>query len=144
MTSISKNVYIDKLGDIANQYNNAYHTTIEMKPIDVKDNTYINIDKEVNDKDPILKVGDHVRVSKHKNIFAKGYSPNWSEEVFVIKDIKNTIPWTYVINDPNGEEITGSFYERELQKKNQDEFTIEKVIKQKGDKLFVKWKGYDN
>ena len=144
MTSISKNVYIDKLGDIANQYNNAYHTTIEMKPIDVKDNTYINIDKEVNDKDPILKVGDHVRVSKHKNIFAKGYSPNWSEEVFVIKDIKNTIPWTYVINDPNGEEITGSFYERELQKKNQDEFTIEKVIKQKGDKLYVKWKGYDN
>ena len=144
MTSISKNVYIDKLGDIANQYNNAYHTTIEMKPIDVKDNTYINIDKEVNDKDPILKVGDHVRVSKHKNIFAKGYSPNWSEEVFVIKEIKNTIPWTYVINDPNGEEITGSFYERELQKKNQDEFTIEKVIKQKGDKLYVKWKGYDN
>ena len=78
MTSISKNVYIDKLDDIENEYNNSYHRTIKMRPIDVKDGTYINTGKEVNDKDPKFKVGDHVRISKHKNIFAKGYTPNWS------------------------------------------------------------------
>ena len=85
MTSISKNVYIDKLDDIVDEYNNTYHATIKMKPIDVKDNTYINTSKEINNKDPKFKVGDHVRISKYKNIFAKGYMPNWSEEVFVIK-----------------------------------------------------------
>ena len=77
-------------------------------------NTYINIDKEVNDNDPKFKVGDRVRISKYKNIFAKGYTPNWFEEVFVIKEIKNTVPWTYVINDLNNEEIIGTFYEKEL------------------------------
>ena len=117
MTSISKNVYIDKLDDIVNKYSNTYHTAIKMKPTDVKDNTYINIDKEVNDEDPKFKVGDHVRISKYKNILAKGYTPNWSEEVFVIKEIKNTVPWTYVINDRHGEEIIGTFYKTELQKK---------------------------
>ena len=116
MTSISKNVYIDKLNDIVNEFNNTYHTTIKMKPIDVKDNTYINTDKEINNKDPKFKVADRVRISKYKNIFAKGYTPNWSEEIFVIKKVKNTVPWTYVINDLNGEEITGTFYEKELQK----------------------------
>ena len=115
-----------------------------MKPIDVKDNTYINTDKKVNEKDPKFKVGDHVRISKYKNIFAKGYTPNWSEEIFVIKEVKNTVPWTYVTNDLNGEEITGTFYGKELQKPNQEEFTIEKVIKRKDDKIYVKWKGYDN
>ena len=98
MTSISKNVYIDKLNDIVNEYNNTYHRTIKMKPVDVKDNTYIDFKKEVNDKDPKFKVGDHVRISKYKNIFAKGYKPNWSEEVFIIKQVKNTVPWTYVKN----------------------------------------------
>ena len=83
-----------------------------MKPIDVKDNTYINIGKEVYDKDPKFKVGDHARISKYKKIFAKGYTPNWPEEIFVIKGIKNTVPWTYVINDLNGEEIIGTFYEK--------------------------------
>ena len=115
-----------------------------MKPIDVKDNTCINTDKETNDKDPKFKVGDRVRISKYKNIFPKGCTPNWSEEVFVIKKVKNTVPWTYVINDLNGEEIMGTFYEKELQKPNQEEFRIEKVIKRKGDKMYVKWKGYDN
>ena len=76
-----------------------------MKPIDVKDNTYINIDKEVNDKYPKFKVGDHVRISKYKNIFPKDYTPNWSEEIFVIKKFQNTVPWTYVINELCGEEI---------------------------------------
>ena len=88
MTSISKNVYIDKLDDIVNEYNNTYHTTIKMKPIDIKDNTYINTSKKIYNKDPKFKVGDHVRISKYKNIFAKGYMPNWSEEVFVIKKVK--------------------------------------------------------
>ena len=85
------------------EYNNTYHRTIKMKPIDVKDNTYIDFKKEVNDKDPKFKVGDHVRISKYKNIFAKGYTPNWSEEVFVASKIKNTVRSTYVINDLNSE-----------------------------------------
>ena len=83
-----------------------------MKPIDLKGNTYINIDQEVNDKDPKFKIGDHVRISKYKNIFAKGYTSNWSEEIFVIKKIKNTAPWTYVINDLNGEKIIGTFMKK--------------------------------
>ena len=144
MTSISKNVYIDKLDDIVDEDNNPYHRTIKMKPIGVKNNTYINIGKEVNDKDPKFKVGDHERISKYKNVFAKGYTPNFFEEVFVIKKIKNTVPWTYVINDLNGEQIIGTFYEKELQKIDQQEFRIEKVIKKKGDKSYVKWEGYDN
>ena len=144
MTSTSKNVYIDKLDDILHKYNNKNDRTIKMKPIDVKDNTYLDFSKDVNDNDPKFEVGDHMRISKYKNIFSKGYTPNWSEEVFVIKKIKNTIPWTYVIDDLNGEEITGTFYEKELQKIDQEEFKIEKVIKKKGDKLYVKWKGYDN
>ena len=84
MTSISKN----KLDDIVNEYNNTYHTTIKMKPIDVKDNTYINTSKKINYKDIKFKVGDRVRISIYKNIFAKGYTPNWSEEVFIIKKLK--------------------------------------------------------
>ena len=114
MTSVPKNVYIDKLDDIVDEYNNTHQRTIKIKPIYVKDNTYIDFKKELNDKDPKFKVGDHVRISKHKDIFANGYTPNWSEEVSVIIKIKNTVPWTYVINDLNGEEITVTFYEKEL------------------------------
>ena len=88
MTSISKNVYIDKLDDIVDEYNNTYHTTIKMKPIDVKDNTYINTSKEINNKDPKFKVGDHVRISKYKNIFAKGYMPNWMKKYLLLKKLK--------------------------------------------------------
>ena len=129
-------MYIDKLDDIMDEYNNTYHKT--------KDNTYIDFEKEVNDKDPKFKVGDYVRISKYTNIFAKRYMPNWSEEIFIISKIKNTVPWTYVINDLNGEEIIGTFYEKELQKTNQKEFRIEKVLKKKGNKLYVKWKGYNS
>ena len=144
MTLVSKNVYIDKLDDIVDEYNNKYHRTIKMKPVDVKDDLIYDFEKQVNNKDPKFKVGDHVRISKYENIFAKGYTPNWSKDVFVISKIKNTAPWTYVIDDLYGEEITESFYEKELQKTNQKEFRIEKVIKRKGDKLYVKWKGYNN
>ena len=139
MTSISKNVYFDVLDDLVNKYNNTVHRTIDMKPIDVKDNTYVDSKKEVNDKDPKVNVGDPARTSKYKYIFVKGYTPNWSEEAFVVNKIKNTVPCSYVINDLNGEEITGSFYEKELQKTNQKEFRIEKILKRKGDKLYVKW-----
>ena len=138
MTAISQNVYIDKLDDIVNEYNNTYHRTIKMKPVDVKDNNrYIDFEKEVNDKYPKFKVGDYVRISKYTNIFANRYMPNWSE-VFIISKTKNTVPWTYVINDLNGEEIIGSFYEKELLKTNQKKFRIEKVLRKKGDKLFVR------
>ena len=137
MKAILKNVYFDVLDDIVNKQNNTIHRTIKMKPIDDKNNTCIDSRKEVNDKDPKFKLGDHVRISKYKNIFAKGYTPNWSEEVFIVSKIKNTVPWTYVINDLNGEEIIGTFYEKELQKTNQKEFRIEKVIKRKSDKLYV-------
>ena len=114
-----------------------------MKPIDLKDNTYIDFEKEVNDNDPKFKVADHARISTYKNIVDKGYTANWSEEVFVIKEIKNTVPWTYVINYLNCREIIGTFYQKEFQKRNQENFRIEKVITKKGNKLYVKWRGYD-
>ena len=113
---MSKNVYIDKLEDIVGEYNNTYHRTIKKKPVDVKDNTYIDFKKEVNDKDPKFKVGGRVRISRYKNTFGKGSMPNWSEEVFVASEVKNTVPWIYVINDLNDEEIIGTFYEKEIQK----------------------------
>ena len=149
MTSLSKFVCIDKLDDIVNEYNNTYHRTFKMKPVYVKDNRYIDSMelcsiKQVNDSNHKFRVGDHVRISKYKNIFVKGYIPNWSQEVFVIKKVKNTVPWTYVTNDLNGDEIIGTFYVKEVQKTNQQELRIEKVIKKKGDKLYVKWKGYDS
>ena len=112
MTSVSKNVYIDKLDDIVDEHNNTYHRTIKIKPVDVKNNRYIDFKKEVNDRDPKFKVDDHVRISKYENIFAKGYMPIWFEEVFVVKKFRNAIPWTYVINDLNGEEIIGTFMKK--------------------------------
>ena len=126
-------MYVNKLDDIVNEYNNTYHRTIKMEPVHIKDNTYIDSMelhsiKEVNDKDPKFKVGNHVRIFKYK----------------LIKKVKNTVPWPYVVNDLNNDEIIGTFYEKELQKTNQKEFRIEKVIKKKGDKLYVKWKGYDS
>ena len=92
MTAVSKNVYFDVLDDIVNKYNNTVHRTIKMKPIDVTSDSYAEYNEDSNKKDPKFKVGDHVRVSKYKNIFAKGYTRNWSEEVFVVSKIENTIP----------------------------------------------------
>ena len=143
-TIISKNVYFDVLDDIVKDYNNTIHSSIKMKPKDVKDNTFVENIEKINEKDPEFKIGDHVRISKYKNIFSKGYTPNWSEEILIINEIQKTVPWTYLINDLNGKEIKGSFYKKELQKTDQKEFRIEKVIKKKGNKLYVKWKGYDN
>ena len=90
-----------------------------MKPVDLKSNKYINHSKEINDNDPKFKIGDVVRISKYKKIFAKGHVPNWSEEAFVIKKVKNTVPWRYVISDLKHEETDGTFYEKELEKTNQ-------------------------
>ena len=126
MFSKSKNLFIDKLDDIVIKWDNTYHSTIKMKPVDEKSNTYIDSSKEINNKDPKLKIGDIVRITGYKNIFANGYVPTWSEEVFVIKKFKNTMPWTYLINVLNGEEIVGTFYENELRKTNKEEFRIEK------------------
>ena len=92
VTSVSKNVYIDKLYDIFNKYNNTYHSTIKMKSVDIKSNTYIDSSKEINDKGPKFKIGDFVRISKYKNVFAKGYTSYWSDEAFIIKKVKNTVP----------------------------------------------------
>ena len=105
MTTISKNVYIDVLNDIVNKYNNTIHITIKIKPIDVTNDSYAEYNEDLNQKGPKFKVNDHVRISKYKNIFAKGYVPNWSEEVFIVNEIKNTVPWTYTINDLNGEKM---------------------------------------
>ena len=115
-----------------------------MKPVVDKSDSYDEYNVDSNEEDPKFKAADHVRISKYKNIFAKGYTPNCSEEVLAVSKIKNTFPWTYVISDLNGEEIVGTFYEKELQRTNQKAFRIERIIKRKGKKLYVKWKGYNN
>ena len=144
MTAISKNFYFDVLDHIVNKYNKTIHRTIKMKPIGVTGDSYAEYNEDFNKKDPKFKVGDHVRISKYKNIFAKGYAPNLSEEVLVVSKSENTITWNYIVSDLNVDEITGIFYEKELQKTSQEKFRIEKVLKRKGDKLYVQWKGYDN
>ena len=101
-----------------------YQRTIKMKPTDVKNDSFAEYNEKPNEKDPKFKVNDHVRISKYKDIFPKGYAPNRSEKIFVFKNIKNTIPWTYVIHDVNDEDIVESFSVKALQN--------------------VKWKGYDN
>ena len=114
MTAISKNVCFHVLDEIVNEYNNTVYRTIKMKPIDVAPDSYAEYNEDSNKKDPKFKDGDRVRISKYKNIFAKGYVPNWSEEVFAVDKIENTV--LYIISDLNGEEIAGSFSEKELQK----------------------------
>ena len=137
MTSRPKNVYIDTLDDTVNKYNNTYHRTIKMKPVNVKSSIYADFNKESNKEGHKFKVHDNVRISKYKNIFAKDYVPNGSEDVFVIKKCKNIVLWTYVVNILNGENIAWTFYEKELQKTNQKEYRVEKAIKRNDDKLYV-------
>ena len=117
MTALSKNVYFNVLDDIVGEYNNAFYRTIKMNPVAVKSDSFAEYNEEYNEKDPKFKVGDYVRILKYRNIFAKAYAPNWSEEIFFLKKIKNTVPWAYVISDLDGEEIIGSFYEKENQPK---------------------------
>ena len=142
MTATGKKIYYDKnikveldlsnyatkddvLDDVVNKYNNTKHSTIKMKPIDVGDTTKssslernnkrVYID-EHNEKDCRFKVGDRFRISRYKNIFAKGYTPNWSKEIFIVDKVNDTVPYTYNLKDLNDEEIIGSFYDKELQK----------------------------
>ena len=101
------------LNDIVDKYNNTVHRTTKTKPIEVMGDYYAEYNEDPpNKKNNKFKAGAHFRISKYKNIFAEGYTPNWSEEVFIINKIKSTVPWTYVISHLNGEEITGSFYEK--------------------------------
>ena len=109
-----------------------------MNPVSVKSSTYIDFNKENNKGNAKFKISDNVRILKCKNIYAESYVPNLSEEIFVIKKFKNTVPWTYVNSDLKGEENARTFYKKELQKTNQKEFRVEKVIKRKDDKLYVK------
>ena len=131
------------LDDIVNKYNNTVDRTIKIKPIDVTSDSYAEYNEDSNEKYLKFKAGDCLRISKYKSIFAKGYTQNWSEEVFIISKIKKAVPSRCVISDLDGEKIDRSFDEKELQKTSQEKFRIEKVIKKKGDKLYVKWKGYD-
>ena len=128
MAPVLTNVYFDALDDIVNKYNNTVRGTINMKPIDIIYDSYAEYNEDSHVTRPKFKADDHVRISKYKNIFAKGYTQNWSEEVFVVSKTKDTIPWTYVISDLNGAKITGSFYEKELQKTSQKEYRIEKTL----------------
>ena len=120
MTSVSKNVYIDKLDDIVNKYNVTYYRSIKMKPIDVKSSTYIDFGIEKNDKNPKFKVSDHVRISKHKSIFAKVHVSIWSEEVFAIKKVRNTVPWICFIKDLYSDNIDAMFYGKRIAKEEYD------------------------
>ena len=115
MTATGKNVYYDVLDDVVNKYNNTKHSTIKMKPIDVKNNKRVYID-EHNEKNSRFKVSDRVRISRYKNIFAKGYTPNLSKEILIVDKINDTVRYTYNLKDLNDEEIIGSFYDKELQK----------------------------
>ena len=115
MTATNKSVYYNVLNDVVSEYNNNKHSTVKMKPIDNKNNkrVYIHEDKE---KSARFNAGDRVRISKFKNIFAKGYTPNWTKEIFIVDKINDTVPYTYNSKDLNGEKIIVSFYDKELQK----------------------------
>ena len=117
MTSISKNVYNDKLTDIVNKYNNTYHSKTKGNPVVVRSSAYIDFNKEINKEDTNYKVGDHVRISQYKTIFANGYTPNWSEEVLVIKKVKSTVPWMYVMIDLNCKKLMERFLKKNCKKK---------------------------
>ena len=141
---------IDKL---ISQYNNSKHRSIKMKPKEaslkkneaqVYNNLYGDLTQELRTSK--YSIGDNVRITKKKTTFEKGYTPNWTEEVFKIVGIQNSNPVTYKIQDLNGDEIDGYFYEQELQKTTQNVFRIEKIIRRdnKNQRVLVKWMGYPN
>ena len=162
-TANSTNVYIDVLDGIVETYNNAYHRSIRMTPVEVslkknEKQVYKNlygkelkkgtiVDGERSREDvarskPKFKLGDFVRIPKQKSVFEKGYTPRWTEEVFQVVQIAYTNPVTYKLKDSSGEQIQGSFYEQELQKTKQQVYRIERVLQKRGKKYLVKWKGY--
>jgi hypothetical protein len=140
--------WLKLLPDITKQYNNSYHRTIKTKPSMINKRNEKLILKsiythvKIASKNNKYAVGDHVRISKHREVFDKGYTPNWSNEIFLIRKVKLTNP--YLLKDMNGKDILGGFYEMELQKvKHPDVYLVEKVLKKKGKKLYVKWLGFD-
>ena len=145
-------MYLDMLPKILKQYNNTKHSSIKMTPTEASEKknegtVYFNLygDMETSKEKPKFKIGDKVRISKYKrNVFDKGYTPNWTEEVFTVDKIQYTYPITYRIKDLRGEDIQGSLYEPELLKAKQDIFRIDKVIRRdyKKKQALVKWKGY--
>ncbi|QKS69576.1 putative integrase [Drosophila-associated adintovirus 2] len=142
--------WVHKLHQLINKYNNAYHRTIKMKPSEVcRQNEKFILQSVYNQLKIFPKhkyfVGDFVRVSKYKGVFAKGYEPNWTTEIFKIIKIKSTYPVTYLLRDYKNEIIKGSFYEEELQRvKNKNAYLVEKIINTKKNKVFVKWLGFDD
>ena len=145
-------IWIKDLNKLVKEYNNSYHRTIKMKPIDASKKSNENIVKknynfEITDKKPKFSIGDKVRVSLLKNTFEKGYTSNWSEQIYVIDDIKTSNVHYYYLKDLNGGKLDGTFYQEELLKTNMKEndlYIIEKIIKKVGNKYLVKWKGYDD
>ena len=117
MTAVSKDVYINKLNEMVDICNNTYRKKMKMKPADVMVDTYFAFHLGEKDKDPQFKIGSHVRISIHKNVFEKGYTPSWSKEIFVVNNFKNTVTWIYVIGDIKDEEVVSTFYQKELKKK---------------------------
>ena len=149
-TENNNTIFYNILDELVNNYNNKYHSTIKMTPIEgskkVNEKKIKNIyNFEKTKKLGKFKIGDRVRISLEKNIFEKGYETNWTQEIFVIYDIKySNVPY-YYLKDLNNEKLDGTFYEQELQKTKQDDlYTIEKILKTNKDKIYVKWKGYDN
>lgn len=143
--------WLDLLPKLVDDYNNTVHRTIGMKPIDVDveaerrlRNTVFANKFEIRRR-PKFKVGDHVRISKYKSVFDKGYTPNWTSEIFKIRKVQHTVPYTYLLEDAEGTEILGGFYECEILKVlYPDLFLVEKIIRRKGNKVYVKWLGFDN
>ena len=144
MISVSKNVYIDKLDDIVNKCNNTYHNTIKMKPIGIKSNTYISSSKEINDEDSKFKIGDIVRISKYKTFFQKAMSHIGLKKFLLLQKLKMLFPGHMFLVILNVKNLLERFTKKNCKKANQKEFRVEKVIKSKSDKLYVKWKGYDH
>lgn len=143
--------WLNLLPKIVNQYNNTIHSTIKMKPTDVSEKNFKQLLKSFNNhttnvdlKKTIFKPGDFVRLSKNRNLFSKGYHPNWTTEVFKVLKVKYTQPPTYLLVDQNGQEIQGAFYTEELQKtQHPDVYLVEKIVRKKGNMLYVKWLGLD-
>ena len=140
--------YIDVLQELVTRYNETFHSSIKMTPVEASDKknenqVWLNLYNFPKlGQAPKFSVGDKVRITKKKKTFEKGYTPRWTEEIFDIDEVQYTNPPTYKLKDMNGEKIVGSFYEPELQKTKQEMFRIEKVLRKKGNKMFVKWLGY--
>lgn len=136
--------WLTLLPELVKSYNDTVHRTIGMKPRDVNEHTVLNLNKVIKMRKNKLKVGDRVRVSKYKMTFAKGYTPNWTNEIFTVHSIQPTVPVTYLLKDHTGETLAGGFYEQELSKTSVgDVYLVEKILQRKGARVRVRWLGFD-